>query len=253
MRTSCAVLVAALIGLGFAPPRAHKPVPRRTHTAPPPLPCGDYLSFQVLLDRQGFSPGEIDGKPGDNFTHTVIAFQRARQVPLTTKADCDTWHALGGDHMDPPLETYTVTAADLKGPFERHIPADLMAQAKLPALDYRSPLEMIGERFHASPALIERLNHGGALTAGREIRVPAVTPFDANTKPAPADDAGSVTIEVSREETALTATRGDGSVAFFAPVTTGSEHDPLPPGNWKVTGVLWRPVFHYNPNLFWDA
>jgi len=42
-------------------------------------------------------------------------------------------------------------------------------------------------------------------------------------------------------------------VVFFAPVTTGSEHDPLPPGRWTVTGVDWHPVFHYNPDLFWDA
>ncbi|HWT45126.1 MAG TPA: L,D-transpeptidase, partial [Vicinamibacterales bacterium] len=39
----------------------------------------------------------------------------------------------------------------------------------------------------------------------------------------------------------------------FAPVTTGSEHDPLPIGNWKVTGVQHDPEFHYNPELFWDA
>ena len=24
-------------------------------------------------------------------------------------------------------------------------------------------------------------------------------------------------------------------------------------GTWKVTGVTWYPVFHYNPDLFWDA
>jgi lipoprotein-anchoring transpeptidase ErfK/SrfK len=36
-------------------------------------------------------------------------------------------------------------------------------------------------------------------------------------------------------------------------VTTGSEHDPLPPGDWKVTAVSWHPAFHYNPDLFWDA
>jgi lipoprotein-anchoring transpeptidase ErfK/SrfK len=40
---------------------------------------------------------------------------------------------------------------------------------------------------------------------------------------------------------------------FYAPVTTGSEHDPLPIGQWKVTAVLWHPDFHYNPELFWDA
>src|SRR5262245_25453095 len=55
---------------------------------PPPLPCGDYLSFQVLLDRQGFSPGSIDGQPGDNFTHAISALQAARNLPPTHEADC---------------------------------------------------------------------------------------------------------------------------------------------------------------------
>ena len=40
---------------------------------------------------------------------------------------------------------------------------------------------------------------------------------------------------------------------FFAPVSSGSEHDPLPVGNWKVTGISKNPTFHYNPKLFWDA
>src|SRR5919204_179290 len=81
-----------------APPVAVRPAPPvAVRPAPPPLPCGDYLSFQVLLDRQGFSPGEIDAKPGDNFTHAIIALQQARQAPLTGQPDCDTWHALGGD------------------------------------------------------------------------------------------------------------------------------------------------------------
>ncbi len=261
MRASCAVLIALTLSaaqaaglpLGAPPPRAHKPVPKRTRPATAPLPCGDYLSFQVLIDRQGFSPGEIDGKAGDNFTHAVIAFQQARQVPLTTRPDCDTWRALGGETMEPPVAEYTVTAADTKGPFEPKIPDDLMAQAKLPALGYRSPLEMIAERFHASPALLEKLNPRVSIAAGRRIHVPAVAPFDANAKPVPGPDAGSVTLEVSREESALRAVRPDGSLAFFAPVTTGSEHDPLPVGNWAVVGVLWHPVFHYNPDLFWDA
>ncbi len=263
MRATCAVLLAIVAALTAPPSRpalaaappghARKPVPKHKPSGPPALPCGDYVSFQVLLDRAGFSPGEIDGRAGDNFTHAIVAVQRARQLPLTTEPDCDTWRALGGDTMQPALVNYTITIDDAKGPFEKQIPADMMAQAKLPSLGYRSVLEMIAERFHASPALLERLNHQVALTPGRPIQVPSVPPFDANAKPTPAADAGSVTIEVSREESALRAIRPDGSVAFFAPVTTGSEHDPLPIGNWKVTGVLWRPVFHYNPNLFWDA
>ena len=51
----------------------------------------------------------------------------------------------------------------------------------------------------------------------------------------------------------MRALREDGTVLLFAPVTTGSEHDPLPQGTWSVTEVRWLPVFHYNPALFWDA
>jgi len=36
-------------------------------------------------------------------------------------------------------------------------------------------------------------------------------------------------------------------------VTTGSENDPLPIGEWKVNGVSLNPTFNYNPKLFWDA
>ncbi|HZP46892.1 MAG TPA: L,D-transpeptidase family protein [Vicinamibacterales bacterium] len=270
-RAAAVETAGALAGrVRTAPPgRARKPVPKSPRRTPPRLACGDYLAFQVLLDRAGFSPGEIDGKPGDNFTHAIVALQQSRQLPLTTQPDCDTWRALGGDQMQPAITSYRVTDQDMKGPFVKTIPGDLMAQAKLPSLEYRSPLEMLAERFHASPALLERLNRGARLAAGREIQVPAVTPFDAKAKPAldhgrgdrqrgaatatAAADEGALTIQVSREESALRAIRADGSLAFFAPVTTGSEHDPLPPGTWKVTGVLWRPVFHYNPKLFWDA
>jgi lipoprotein-anchoring transpeptidase ErfK/SrfK len=44
-----------------------------------------------------------------------------------------------------------------------------------------------------------------------------------------------------------------GQVLFHAPVTSGSEHDPLPIGEWSVTAVVRHPTFNYNPDLFWDA
>jgi hypothetical protein len=40
---------------------------------------------------------------------------------------------------------------------------------------------------------------------------------------------------------------------FYAPVSSGSENDPLPLGEWKVVNVFLRPLFNYNPDLFWDA
>jgi lipoprotein-anchoring transpeptidase ErfK/SrfK len=97
------------------------------------------------------------------------------------------------------------------------------------------------------------MNRGVALRAGQVINVPAVQPFDANSKPAFDPAAADITIQVSRDESSLRAMHADGTLAFFAPVTTGSEHDPLPTGDWKVTSVSWHPPFHYNPDLFWDA
>jgi lipoprotein-anchoring transpeptidase ErfK/SrfK len=141
----------------------------------------------------------------------------------------------------------------MKGPFEKKIPPKLADQAKLTTLNYQSPLELLAERFHTSPALLSQLNRGVAIGAGREMKVPAVAPFNPETKPAADAAAGDVTIQVSKEESALRATRADGTLVFYAPVSSGSVHDPLPAGDFKVLGVGWRPVFHYNPDLFWDA
>ena len=45
-----------------------------------------------------------------------------------------------------------------------------------------------------------------------------------------------------------------GKTLMHAPVTVGSEKDPLPDrANGKSVGVSWNPVFNYNPDLFWDA
>jgi len=262
MRSRTAQLTALVIAfatcVNAAPPQKHRAAKRAApHQAkkpePPPLPCGDYIGFQVLLDRQGFSPGEIDGKPGMNFSRAITALQNARRTPATGQPDCDAWHALAGDHAEPTIAAYTITDDDLKGPFEKEIPRELAKQASLPALGYRSPLEMIAERFHAAPALVQQMNRGMPLAAGHEITVPAVTPFNPDTKPAPDPAAGEITIQITRDESSLRATRPDGALVFYAPVTTGSEHDPLPVGDWKATGVQWHPVFHYNPDLFWDA
>src|SRR5262249_34100896 len=99
----------------------------------------------------------------------------------------------------------------------------------------------------------ERLNPGTNVAAGVTLKVPNVDPFDAAIKPAPNPERDEVAIVVSKEDSSLRAKRADGSLLFFAPVTTGSEHDPLPIGEWKVTRVPGRPPFHYNPRLFWDA
>jgi lipoprotein-anchoring transpeptidase ErfK/SrfK len=248
---------AAQAGAAQQPRKTSGTLPRRAPdkpTTPPALECGDYLGFQVLLDKQGFSVGQIDGKPGANFSHALAAFQSARNLAGSGQPDCATWKSLGGDNAGAATVSYAITESDVNGPFVKTIPKSLPEQASLPALGYTSAAEKLAEKFHASPAMLQQLNPGVRYAVNSAIKVPAVTPFDVDApKPAADPAAADATLKVSRDESAVRVTRADGTLIFFAPVTTGSEHDPLPVGDWKVTGVNWHPAFHYNPDLFWDA
>lgn len=203
----------------------------------PPAKKPDMLATQVMLDRARFSPGEIDGKGGPNTNRAIEAFERAKG---TTAAD-----AVAA--MDVPATIpYTITAEDEAGPFVV-IPQDMMEKASLKRLDYRSLAEALGERFHASPSLLKRLNPSAKLVAGETIQVPNVL-----TAPEPTSGEG-VSITVSKRASSLTLTDSSGTVLYHAPVTTGSQHDPLPIGEWTVTAIARNPVYNYNPDLFWDA
>jgi lipoprotein-anchoring transpeptidase ErfK/SrfK len=220
----------------------------------------DTVAVQVMLDRAGFSPGVIDGYAGINLKRAINAFQRANGLAESGSPDDQTQQRLGTTGTQA-LTTFQITASDIAGPFTAAIPSDLIAQAKLEKLGYQSALEAIAERFHTSPQLLKRLNPGAAFSkAGEQIQVPNVDPFELPQASAAVPQrargrtnaTSELTIAVTKSTSAVTV-EDSGRVVFHAPVTTGSEHDPLPVGNWKVTTVQVMPKFHYNPDLFWDA
>jgi len=229
------------------------------------------LAVQVALDRAGFSPGEIDGQGGAKTRLAITAFQTANNLSASGTPDQATLAAL---HVaSEPVTSYTITEQDAAGPFLGSMPKDLMEASKLPALGYTSALEEVAEKFHSSQAFLRRLNPGASWNAGDAIKVPDVEPFEVPSKAAPAKPAArsagakppagatgtagttnnAIEVVVNGATKSLIARDSTGHILMHAPITTGSEHDPLPVGDWKVVGVSWNPTFNYNPDLFWDA
>jgi lipoprotein-anchoring transpeptidase ErfK/SrfK len=204
------------------------------------------VKAEILLDRAHISPGEIDGREGDNLAKAIAAFQQQQGLAANGLLDAQTWDDLIGTSADPVLVEYETTAADVKGPFTKKIPRRMEQMAHLRRLGYRNSLELLGEKFHMSPALLRALNPGGNFSqAGERIFVANVAPLDL-AQPRTAKEKVAK-IEVDKEARVLRAFDKDGKLVAFYPATIGSEEKPAPSGKFKVTGVARNPVYKYNP------
>jgi lipoprotein-anchoring transpeptidase ErfK/SrfK len=269
------------------------------------------MQAQVVLDRQGFGPGVIDGKMGISTENALRGFQEAHGLQVTGKLDPATQQALG--QWSNIAATRVVKIPDDWGTRQyQKVPKEPEDQAKLQELGYESLDERLAERFHTTAEVLDQLNPNGqpagantpALAEGGEHTAQGNAQAAASASPSPTPTAsasrdpsqsafhagqlvrvpniGGDRIDPTKVEDktwqATLASLGVGTdqphvskivvdksggwlkgydqagklVAMFT-VTTGSQHDPLPLGNWGITTISRNPHFNYNPDLFWDA
>ena len=196
---------------------------------------------QILLDRTRFSPGIIDGLGGENTRQAIAAFQEANDLEVTGELSAEVFEQLTSGDTNRVLSDYTITEADVSGPFIGQVPEDMQALGELETVGYADAREALAEKFHMSPDLLDALNPGVDFgRAGQSIVV-------ASTGSGGLD--GEVArIVVNKEESSVRAFDADGDLLAFYPATIGSGETPSPSGTHTVRAVAPKPNYTYDPS-----
>lgn len=201
------------------------------------------LKAQILLDRAHFSPGVVDGWPGDNTVNAIKAFEAEQGLKVDGKLDDAVWNKLSLKDTEPVLVTYTIVDADVAGPFlaEDPKPGDFAAMSKLDSLAYNGPVELLAEKFHMDQDLLQALNPEADFTvAGTEVVV-----ADTGSDEGHADVSR---IEVNKAGEIVNVFDADGNLVAAYPATIGSSEYPELDGKHSVRAIAISPIYYFDPS-----
>ena len=201
-----------------------------------------YARAHVMLNNAHASPGAIDGSNGKNTLKAIASFQQMNGLTPTGQLTKETWDALVAQQTKPTYVEYTITDADLKGPYANSIPSDYALQAKMKGLYYTRVTEMLGEKFHMDEGFLKKLNPTATFKkAGEKIIV-------ANVRNDLPEDIHLIVAHKGAKQLYLFNSRNQMIASF--PATIGSADTPSPTGTYKVVGVAKNPYYSYSPSNF---
>ncbi len=197
------------------------------------------IAVQVMLDRSRHSPGVIDGYGGGNTDRAIAAYRQAHNLS-GSGVDRGLLQSLLEDQSGDIFRTYTLTQEDLSYDFV-DVPDDFAAKARLEALNYESPLELLAERFHMDEKFLKAINPGVDFSrAGTTINI--VSHGDETL------DGSIAKIEVRKGEGAVIALDASGKVLASYPATIGSSDFPSPSGSMTVSAIAPAPNYTFDPD-----
>lgn len=202
-----------------------------------------YARAHVMLNNAHASPGAIDGTSGMNTLKAISSFQKMQGLNPSGVLNQETWDRLISlQGNKPAFVEYTITEADLKGPYAASIPRDYALQAKMKGLYYTRVSEMLGEKFHMDEAFLQKLNPNATFKkAGERIVVTNIR----NELP---ENIHLIVAHKGAKQLYLFNSQNQMVGSF--PATIGSTDTPSPTGSYKVTGVAPNPWYSYSPSNF---
>jgi lipoprotein-anchoring transpeptidase ErfK/SrfK len=203
------------------------------------------VRVQILLGRAAFSPGIIDGLWGRNTEKAVYWLQRREGLDASGEVDEATWRRLLQLAGQPRelVRAHQLTTDDVAGPFVQ-LPEEFYDRRDMDCQCYESLAEKLAERFHTSEDLLQQLNPEvdlNTLRAGTLLHVPNIERQGATAR--------VEALIVSDGGRYLHAVDADDRIIFHFPATLGSAYSPSPTGDYRITGIVHDPTWHYQPAL----
>ena len=136
------------------PPPASPPTPPSESVDTDSPRVNNWLTAQLALVARGISPGSIDGVGGAQSSEALRAFQMDHRLETTGRLDLETIAQLTLN--GPVYGEFLVTPQHVAR--LQPLPSTWLGKSEVPALEFESLAELVGEATQCHPGYLRRLN-----------------------------------------------------------------------------------------------